>query len=154
MAFKILSKSDFNKVFLNFSDESRRSLIIFSNSPVVFDKSLRKFSAFVFAFGFVLFIFLISFQFWAIVIENPQILSSKPYFHIVTSIPFSFEITLVFVGILVFLRLLLVNYERNKTLTKEVKEKLEELDKDSVLIYSQFEEKITEMFKQNKNNIE
>ncbi|MCX7909691.1 MAG: DUF3341 domain-containing protein [Ignavibacteria bacterium] len=68
----------------------------------------KKFSYFLFIYGTIVFILSFLFNYWANAIVNPQVLSAKPYFHIITSLPFAFEMSLFFSGLLVFIRFVLV----------------------------------------------
>lgn len=136
MALNFVPKEELEKLSLNRFKEKPTNFIVFSNSPVQQERKQKRFSFVVFAIGFSLFVFLVAFQFWANAVENPQMLSSKPYFHILVAIPFSFEISLATVGLLLFIRFLLVNYESNKTINSEIKDRIQELDDSTILLYT------------------
>lgn len=138
MFVKIVNKDTLLKEYLEGNILKRKDIFIFSKSPVypnaIFPK---KFSIFLFCFGVSIFLATLFFQYWANAVSNPQILSAKPYFHILTAVPFSFEISLLFIGIVLFIRFLIVNYAINKQIPDKVKAHLKDLADDAVLIISE-----------------
>lgn len=133
MALKFLAKRDISN-FLSFI-ESGKQILIFSISPLYHKLPLKKFSFYLLSWGFLCFVFSLVFQYWVNAFVYPQNLSGKPYFSLLTAIPFSFEITLVLVGIMIFLRFVLLCFSRNYKLPSEVKQNLNKIDDDCVMIY-------------------
>ncbi len=117
--------------------ESGRQYIFFSTFPIHKRFLLKKFSIFLLCFGFICFVISLVFQYWVNALVYPQSLSGKPYFSLLTAIPFSFECTLALVGVVLFLRFVLVCFTRNQSLPSEVKQNLHKLDENCVMIYSQ-----------------
>ncbi|MFN3305717.1 MAG: quinol:electron acceptor oxidoreductase subunit ActD [Candidatus Kapaibacteriota bacterium] len=133
MALVISNKQEVFNYLRN--HESGKQYLLFSTSPLNKRNLRKKFSFYLFCFGIICFIFSLAFQYWVNALVYPQSLSGKPYFSLLTAIPFSFEFTLALVGIVLFLRFLLVCYSRNESLPSEVKQNLHKLNEDCVMIY-------------------
>lgn len=107
--------------FYNFKSEQLNS----SNS---------QFSFYLFAFGFLTFLLAILFQYCIAVLHYPQDLGGKPDFHWNIALPFAFEVSMLVIGILSFIRFLLVLKYKNSLIPKEIIELLQFIPNFYVLI--------------------
>ncbi len=136
MRYYILYESEFEDFYKNLSPSEKSKLEVFSRNNLLTKRLLRrKFSFFLFSFGFVVFLLSLVFQYVTNSIENPQILSSKPYFHIATGVIFSFEISLLLCGIIIFIHFFLLNFYHNKKIPEEIRDILELLNDNQILLF-------------------
>ncbi|QLH53749.1 MAG: hypothetical protein CH6_2035 [Candidatus Kapaibacterium sp.] len=134
MQVSCINKDNLN-IDINCLDRVKRNLL-FCRKPLFPKLPLKKFSLFAFLFGLFAFVFGLLFQFWVQTSENPQMLSGKPNFNLSIALPFAFEIAMLIVGILIFLRFLLVNLYFNRQVPNDVKKFINNMDENSVLIVS------------------
>lgn len=98
-----------------------RKCLYFTHREINLEPMRTKvFSRFLFIFGVIMFAFFIGFQYWLSVVDYPQLMSGKPNFHIVITVPFAFEFTLLLVGIILFIRFLAVNLSLQLNIPKAV----------------------------------
>ncbi len=114
--------------------KSRECLYLSKNEVVLKPVLPKMFSRFLFVFGSILFCFLIGIQYFISVVDYPQPMSGKPNFHLVVAIPFAFEVTLLFVGIILFIRFFLVSFSFMSTIPKSVQNEAKNLSDDDVLV--------------------
>jgi len=137
MKYIVISKLEFSKLLDSYSLtlNNLKSWEIFSPNYFTGRKKIKKqFSFFLFFFGLTVFLCAMVFQFWANSIENFQILGSKPFFHFSTGFIFAFELSLFFVGMIIFIRFMVVNDFHNKHIPVEVKELILNLKEDQLLL--------------------
>lgn len=135
MRYIILSEFELEDFLKTLTPNELRKLEFFSTNNLLAKRLQRKkFSLFLVLFGSVVFLFSLVFQFVTNSIENQQILSSKPYFHIVTGFIFAFEITLLLCGIILFIHFFLLNFYHNKTIPEGIRDVLDKLRDNQVLL--------------------
>lgn len=137
MFYKILDKSTFEKDWFSWFNNNRNHAFVFSHISLISSaKSNTPLTRYLFLICLIIFALSLFFQFWANSIENPQVLSAKPHFFILTALPFSFEITMFSLGLVVFIRFLFINSSKNKQIPWHIKEILLELDEQHILLVS------------------
>ncbi|MGB9771669.1 MAG: quinol:electron acceptor oxidoreductase subunit ActD [Candidatus Kapaibacteriota bacterium] len=134
MEIEFVGRKEFEANPSLFSGKRKKDVLFFSKRAVLNKVPLKSFSFLAFLVGFFVFIFAFFFQFWSNAIENPQNLSGKPFFDPFLSLPFAFEASMLATGTLLFVRFIVVNFNFNKKLPKEVIESIDKLNENSILI--------------------
>jgi uncharacterized membrane protein YciS (DUF1049 family) len=135
MKYIVLSESELSNFLESFSLSNWGRFEVFSSKGYFVPRKINKpFSFPLFYIGIIVFAFAITFQYWANSIDNPQILSSKPFFHLSTGFIFAFELTLFVIGLIIFARFLVVNKFNNTHLQDEIKELISTLEDEQVLL--------------------
>ncbi len=97
-------------------------------------KIRKSFAKYLFLSSILIFLLSIAYQYYINVFDYPLMQSGKPLFHLAIALPFAFEITMLFAGIVVFIRFLLVNHTHTKEVPDEVKIHISKLKSDDILL--------------------
>lgn len=113
---------DFEKA-INSLKSDGISYLSFSSVPISLDSkkinSIKAIQSITMIFGIFGFVIATYFQFWAGVLYYKMNLGGKPFFGAITSVPFSFEIAVLFAGIALFTLLFFLIFRSTHKIDKE-----------------------------------